>query len=404
MIHLVHVGRIIGRIARRAALEHEYRERSARGDLFCQREADEAPASDDNVYRFVLLHENTPPVLTGVGLAFFVFPDLRLAVRDLFQPSRLRPERRAIVLIDLIPVTHTRARETDQLPADQIHIAAMRWIAKHALDRVRAQQCEEPAFFHRFQFLVLLFGRQSREIFTQRPDPRTINLLRILPRLISMFWRRLDPWTFCVQRYLSCPQGPASWRSIKITTPASFAPGTERSLGNTRSHARCNRPRLTCGEEAQRHIHGAVFLRGQPERFARQRIEKHATEGLLRDRKKFAAFHIDINLARANYISVLASGHGDLLQTLIRRHMSRVELGDNEDFTSAAIFINGESRGWRKRRDFNRGIGAECREAVFSCGETIEDKTAIEPGSRVSRTVGRFGFPAERRVRANGSN
>ncbi len=81
-------------------------------------------------------------------------------MHDLFQARGFGAKLGAEVLVDVLLVIHARSRIADQLPSDQVHVAAVHRIREHAFDGVRAQQLEEMRFLERLQLLDLFFHRQ----------------------------------------------------------------------------------------------------------------------------------------------------------------------------------------------------------------------------------------------------
>src|SRR5580704_13255637 len=60
--------------------------------------------------------------------------------KNLFQTLRCRGISLPVILVDLIPVTHSRPRKSNQLPADHPNVAAMQWIAEHSFHCMPVQQ------------------------------------------------------------------------------------------------------------------------------------------------------------------------------------------------------------------------------------------------------------------------
>ena len=94
----------------------------------------------------------------GIGaLPLLVFPRLSGPPHDLLQARWFGPPRLPEMLVDVVPVAHLRPWITHQLPADQPGIAAVHRVAKHAFDRMGAEQLKEARFLDRRQLLNLLF-------------------------------------------------------------------------------------------------------------------------------------------------------------------------------------------------------------------------------------------------------
>jgi len=99
------------------------------------------------------------------------------------------------VLVDIIEIAHVRARETDELPADQVSIAAVHGVAKYAFDGVGAEEREKRRVLDLVQFCIL-FGRCQKVKTAQSFQSCPVELARgflSLPTLLgdALLKRRL---------------------------------------------------------------------------------------------------------------------------------------------------------------------------------------------------------------------
>src|SRR6476646_2602939 len=93
------------------------------------------------------------------ALRLLILRQRRLPPHNLLQTLRLGPPRLPEVLVDFVPVTHLRPRESDQLPSDQPRVAAMHRVGEHPLDGVRPQQREKVRLLDRGKLSRLLLNR-----------------------------------------------------------------------------------------------------------------------------------------------------------------------------------------------------------------------------------------------------
>src|SRR5215510_6688669 len=99
------------------------------------------------------------------------------------------------MFLDVVVVAHARSGETNELPADHVGVAAVDGIAKHAFNRVLAQQLEKywRLALHALQRFVLLVGWKAVEAF-QLFQSIEIDFARRSFALVSEFSRSLFKW------------------------------------------------------------------------------------------------------------------------------------------------------------------------------------------------------------------
>ena len=89
------------------------------------------------------------------------------------------------MLVDVVKIAHARPRKAEELPADQIRVAAVHGIAEHAFNRVGTQKREKQRVFNLFQAGILLGGAQQVET-AQLLEARAIDLTRRFFALIAL--------------------------------------------------------------------------------------------------------------------------------------------------------------------------------------------------------------------------
>src|SRR5260370_13145055 len=210
----------IVKLARAAALDHRHRKVRARAELRRHQQAGPSAANDYCVDLWQILHlvnsalrskrlsfrgpplpEESASQFSGNSRSLGPRGDLRMtatktsrarlfplrhAFRLLFarthrlrhnlaQAHRLGPEGFAIVLVDIVDVTHARPREADQWPAHHVPAAAVNVVAEHAFGRVAACHREKYGIFDLLQLFVLLRGCERVEA-GELLQPRAVNV------------------------------------------------------------------------------------------------------------------------------------------------------------------------------------------------------------------------------------
>ncbi len=196
------------------------------------------------------------------------------------------------MLVDFVVIAHARAGESDQLPADHVHVAAVHGIAEHSFDGVLAQQREEVRVLDLLQLFVLLLGRESVEAF-QALQPFAIRFAGRRLALIAEFARSIF-----VERALRVAVAVASLRTGKLAVDVDHHAGFLRARTGIVARENARRggrddQRFLLGEKAQRNLQGlgGFFLRKQARNPAVQRIHQHAADARRGKNQKLSAPH-----------------------------------------------------------------------------------------------------------------
>ena len=192
--------------------------------------------------------------------------------------------------IDLFAVIHLRAGKTDELPADQSGVAAVHGVAEHTLDGVRAENLEEVGLLDGHQLLVLLGRREAGKAVAQILNPGAVNFARRIFSLVTVLRHGIDPRAFRIAVFVA-PVGSAEL-AVDIDHHAGFLrAGAGAVAGKDAVAGRRHNAGFGFGEKAQRDFDAPVLLRGEPQGFARQRVNQNAPERLGGQCQEFAPFH-----------------------------------------------------------------------------------------------------------------
>src|SRR5207302_7324619 len=108
-------------------------------------------------------HRRSPHPPAAASSCLGVLTGPHGTAENLRQTGGLGAEGSAVVPVDVVKIAHARPRKADELPADQVPVAAMHGIAEHAFNRVGAEEREKQRVLDLFQAGVPVCGTQLME-------------------------------------------------------------------------------------------------------------------------------------------------------------------------------------------------------------------------------------------------